>query len=193
MIRCIVASPHGLACARVGAPAQSPRPAAPVPQRRAVSRLTIAWNWMILLHVCSSQQIRVTQAGASTTCTRRCRRRRRRRRRQRGLHHRARPLHPRHLHPRRQLGAPRHLKPVTIRNNPKTNRIEVIIAGPGEFRQSSADGKHKSTLATKVLGFDESQLPTKDGPHWQSLPVPGTNEPDNTVGALTFTTNWLEK
>jgi hypothetical protein len=113
MIRCIVASPHGLACARVGAPAQSPRPAAPVPQRRAVSRLTIAWNWMILLHVCSSQQIRVTQAGASTTCTRRCRRRRRRRH-QRGLHHRARPLHPRHLHPRRQLGAPRHLAPPAL-------------------------------------------------------------------------------
>eukprot|EP01047_Picozoa_sp_COSAG01_P029086 COSAG01_NODE_1984_length_8725_cov_8.562022_2_plen_236_part_00 len=45
----------------------------------------------------------------------------------------------------------RYIKPVTFKANPQTNRLEVIILAGGEFRKGS-------TLATKVLGFDESQL-----------------------------------
>ena len=78
----------------------------------------------------------------------------------------------------------RYIKPITLRNNPQTNRIEVIIAGPGEFRTGS-------TLATKVLGFDESQLAT-DTKHWQSV---SANNAEGAVpfieaGALTFDRGW---
>jgi hypothetical protein len=77
----------------------------------------------------------------------------------------------------------RYIKPVTFRANPQTNRLEVIIVGPAEFRKGS-------TLATKVLGFDESQLATKDGPHWQFLPHPTSDAPSYVAGALTFDRGW---
>ena len=47
----------------------------------------------------------------------------------------------------------RYIKPVTFKANAQTNRLEVIILAGGEFRKGS-------TLATKVLGFDDSQLAT---------------------------------
>ena len=72
----------------------------------------------------------------------------------------------------------RYVKPVTLRANPQTNRLEVIILGPGEFRTGS-------TLATKVLGFDESQLAT-DTNHWQTI----LHSERNIAGALTFDRGW---
>eukprot|EP01047_Picozoa_sp_COSAG01_P105288 COSAG01_NODE_34515_length_546_cov_1.127517_1_plen_151_part_01 len=60
----------------------------------------------------------------------------------------------------------------------------IILAG-GEFRKGS-------TLAIKVLGFDDSQLATDAvGPavHWQSMAVHGT-DPANPAGALSFDRGW---
>lgn len=45
----------------------------------------------------------------------------------------------------------RYVKPVTLRHNPQTNRIECILLGNSSFAKGS-------TLATEMLGFDEGQL-----------------------------------
>eukprot|EP01048_Picozoa_sp_COSAG05_P005242 COSAG05_NODE_306_length_11691_cov_14.764665_1_plen_287_part_10 len=45
----------------------------------------------------------------------------------------------------------RYVKPVTLRHNPQTNRIECILLGNSSFAKAS-------TLATEMLGFDEGQL-----------------------------------
>jgi hypothetical protein len=75
----------------------------------------------------------------------------------------------------------RYVKPVTFRANPQTNRLQVIILGPGEFRTGS-------TLATKVLGFDESQLATEEK-HWQTI-LSNDHVATNVAGALTFDRGW---
>jgi hypothetical protein len=78
----------------------------------------------------------------------------------------------------------RYIKPVTFKANAQTNRLEVIIVAGGEFRKGS-------TLATKVLGFDESQLAssTLAGPHWQPMPASAAT-PINPAGALSFDRGW---
>ena len=45
----------------------------------------------------------------------------------------------------------RYVKPVTLRHNPQTNRIECILLGNSSFAKGS-------TVATEMLGFDEDQL-----------------------------------
>eukprot|EP01047_Picozoa_sp_COSAG01_P100688 COSAG01_NODE_30510_length_614_cov_2.512621_1_plen_118_part_01 len=57
----------------------------------------------------------------------------------------------------------RFIKPITLRHNPQTNRIEVILLGHSEIRTGS-------TLLTVTLGYDESQLATATE-HWEQIPV----------------------
>ena len=57
----------------------------------------------------------------------------------------------------------RYIKPVTIRHNPQTNRIEIITLGQSEFCKGS-------TLLSKTLGYDDSQLPTvATDEHWTQV------------------------
>ena len=79
----------------------------------------------------------------------------------------------------------RYIKPVTFKANPQTNRLEVIILAGGEFRKGS-------TLATKVLGFDDSQLATNAADpavHWQSM-ARSTVDPQNPAAVLSFDRGW---
>lgn len=57
----------------------------------------------------------------------------------------------------------RFIKPITLRHNPQTNRIEIILLGHSEIRTGS-------TLLTVTLGYDESQLATATE-HWEQIPV----------------------
>jgi hypothetical protein len=55
----------------------------------------------------------------------------------------------------------RYIKPVTIRHNPQTNRIELILLGNAEIREGS-------TLATVTLGLDASQMASATD-HWTQV------------------------